>query len=160
VISQINTECLEDKIKFLGFGKKRSSALKNIGIWLIANNGGVVPSKREQLLSIPYVGSYAAHAVLCFAFDQKIEIVDANVLRLFSRYYGIELNKDARRAPISWEIARGIMPRARKEAKPHNYGLLDFTAQICKPGKPLCEICPLNNQCVFGKNRLATPSGY
>jgi A/G-specific adenine glycosylase len=154
-LSQISVDALEERIRFLGFGKKRANALKMIGAWLFENHDGIVPDNREQLLAIPYVGSYAAHAVLCFAFNQKIEIVDANVLRLFSRYYNIELNRDARRAPVSWEIARKLLPRERKKAKPHNYGLLDFTAQICKVGRPRCEICPLNKICVTGRINLS-----
>lgn len=154
ILSQTSAETLEKRIWFLGFGKKRANALKNIGTWLVEKHNGFVPSNRLDLLAIPYVGSYAAHAVLCFAFNQKIEIVDANVLRLFSRYFGIELNRDARRAPISWEIARDLLPRSRKMAKPHNYGLLDFTAQICKSGRPKCEICPLNKTCNYGKLQL------
>ena len=154
VLSKIDTSLLEDKIRFLGFGKKRANALKNIGSWLVIKYKGIVPDDKNLLLEIPYVGYYAAHAVLCFAFNRKIEIVDANVIRLFSRYYGMQLNKDARRAPISWEIARRLLPNERKKAKPHNYGLLDFTAQICKPGKPLCEICPLKKHCVYGQEKL------
>jgi A/G-specific adenine glycosylase len=154
-LSQADIDDLENKIKFLGFGKKRAKALKEIGAWLVENHAGNVPGNREQLLVIPYVGLYATHAVLCFAFNRRIEIVDANVIRLFNRYYGMQLNKDARRAPASWEIARELLPRERIKAKAHNYGLLDFTAQICRPVKPLCEICPLVNQCHYGQSKIA-----
>lgn len=153
-ISQAKTDKIENKIKFLGFGTRRAKALKKIGAWLVCHHNGIIPEDREQLLAIPYVGLYAAHAVLCFAFDWRIEIVDANVIRLFNRYYGMQLNKDARRAPPSWEIARSLLPRERIKAKSHNYGILDFTAQICKPVKPLCEICPLLKQCCYGQSKI------
>jgi A/G-specific adenine glycosylase len=153
-LAQADVGKLEQKIKFLGFGTRRANALKMIGEWLVENHAGDVPHNRERLLAIPFVGLYAAHAVLCFAFDRKIEIVDANVIRLFNRYYGMQLNKDARRAPPSWEIARNLLPGERAKAKPHNYGLLDFTAQICKPVKPLCEICPLVKQCCYGQSKI------
>lgn len=142
------------ELKFLGFGNKRAKALKSASLWLIKNHNGQVPNTLKELLAIPYVGDYAARAILCFAFNQKIEIVDANFLRLFSRYFGLQFNRDARRAPQAWEIARQLLPREKKKAKPHNYGLLDFTAQVCKSGRPRCEICPLCRQCVFGRELL------
>lgn len=138
-------------IKHLGFGNLRVRALQSIARWLIENHDGEVPNSLEDLLAIPYVGDYAARAVLCFAYDQRVEIVDTNVLRLFSRYFLIKFKPDIRRAPQAWEIAREIFPRERKKAKAHNYGILDFTAEICKSGKPRCEACPLNKKCAWGR---------
>ncbi len=153
-LAQADVGRLEEMIKFLGFGTRRANALKMVGAWLIENHEGNVPDNREQLLAIPFVGLYAAHAVLCFAFNHRIEIVDANVIRLFNRYYGMQLNKDARRALPSWKIAKNLLPRERVKTKAHNYGLLDFTAQICKPVKPLCEICPLKIRCNYGRLKI------
>ncbi|MGC2237992.1 MAG: hypothetical protein WA584_17665 [Pyrinomonadaceae bacterium] len=146
---------LFDKVKILGFGNIKVRALKLASASIIEQFGGKVPSDLDSLLKIPYVGEYAARAVLCFAFNKRVEIVDTNVLRLFSRYFGLQFNRDARRAPKSWEIAREILPREKNLAKPHNYGVLDFTADICKPGKPRCEICPLNESCKYGQAQLA-----
>ena len=159
-LSKAKKSSLIALIKHLGFGNKRANALKIISSWLVEKHNGAIPENLELLLAIPYIGSYAAHAILCFAFDWKIEIVDANVIRLFSRYFGLELNRDARRAPVSWEIARSLMPRERKKAKEHNYGLLDFTAQICKPGVPLCEICPLKMKCCFGRLKVTVKNTF
>lgn len=147
---------LKAQIEFLGFGNKRSRALKAVGEYLVENCKGRVPADPQTLQEIPYVGQYASQAVLCFAFGEKAEIVDSNVLRLFSRYFGITVNRDARRAPITWDIARKLLPRAKKGTKEHNYGLLDFTAQICTPLRPSCSVCPLKATCALGKKETAS----
>lgn len=150
-------EVLLSRLKTLGFGSIKVKALKLASAYILERYEGRVPDDLGLLLKIPHVGDYAARAVLSFAFGEQVEIVDTNVLRLFSRYFNLQFNRDARRAPQAWEIAREILPRVRKKAKPHNYGILDFTAEICKPGKPRCEICPLNKTCEYGKRQLMLP---
>lgn len=152
-IIKTRRDTLVKKLKVLGFGEQKTEALKSASEYLIVNHNGQVPSGLKELLDIPHVGNYAARAVLCFAFGKRVEIVDTNVLRLFSRYFGVQLKPDIRRAPQAWEIAREILPRGRKDTIKHNYGILDFTADICKPGRPRCEICPLNHSCSWGKTQ-------
>lgn len=149
-----NKEILFSKIQILGFANQRVEALQSASQWLLEKYNGIVPNKLELLLLIPHIGNYSARAVLCFAFNQKIEIVDTNVLRLFSRYFGITLKPDIRRAPVAWEIAKELLPKDKNKAQFHNYGMLDFTAQICKSGRPRCEICPLNKSCQWGQVQI------
>lgn len=135
--------------KPLGFGIQKSESLRSASFWLLNMESGKVPQKRENLLLIPHVGLYVANAILSFAFNKRIEIVDTNVLRLFSRYYGIEMKPDIRRTPEAWRIARELLPSTKVATKAHNYGLLDFAADVCKPIRPRCEICPLIRTCRF-----------
>jgi A/G-specific adenine glycosylase len=156
LLAAANKQELALRLKPLGFGEQKADALIAASTWLIEHHGGQVPNTLDELLRIPHVGNYAARALLCFTFGKRVEIVDTNVLRLFSRYFGIDLKPDIRRAPVAWEIARQILPRDRKRAQQHNYGILDFTADICKSGRPKCEVCPLSSTCVFGQLTLAT----
>lgn len=146
---------IASELKVLGLSNQRAKALTFAAQWLVEHHKGQVPNKLGDLLKIPHVGDYAARAVMCFAFIHRVEIVDANVLRLFSRYYGQTLIPDARCNPHVWEWARGLLPQHRKSTQMHNYGLLDFTAEICKPGRPRCEICPLSPNCMWGKQQVA-----
>lgn len=150
-LARANINKLEALISILGFGKMRAGALIGAAKWLVTHHGGQVPEDASELVKIPHVGSYAAHAVLCFAYGHKKEIVDVNVLRFFSRYYGIKVKADIRRNPHVVKLAWEALPREKNKAAEHNYGLLDFTADICKAGRPRCEICPLNKQCELGK---------
>ena len=98
-------------------------------------------------MAIPFVGRYTASAVLCFSMEQRIPVVDTNILRLFSRFYGIRLGTDNRRSPDAWKIAQELLPNEPSRAKRHNYGILDFCAAVCKPRGPECQICPLCEDC-------------
>lgn len=145
---------LVNQLKELGFGNQKAEALQHASKWLLDHNKGSVPSSLNNLLLIPHIGLYSARAILCFAFGQRIEIVDTNVQRFYSRYYGLKIKADIRRNPDIWSIAKQNLPREKSKAIAHNYGLLDFTAEICKSGRPRCEICPLSSRCTWGKNQV------
>jgi A/G-specific DNA glycosylase len=138
---------LLEYLKILGLSNQRSSALVKAAGWLVLHHQGRVPSDLEHLLKIPHIGHYSARAVLCFAFSYPIEIVDVNILRFFSRYYDINVKQDIRRNPQIWELARMALPVENSQVKSHNYGLLDFTASICKTKNPICKHCSLGANC-------------
>lgn len=136
-------------VAILGFGEQRAEALIQASKHIVECHGGKVPDGLEDLLAIPHIGHYAARAILCFAFGRPVEIVDVNILRLFARYFGITVKPDIRRSPAAWELAARLLPRGARRVQQHNYGMLDFTAQVCKAGTPRCGICPLASSCVW-----------
>jgi A/G-specific adenine glycosylase len=147
---QANKDVLLDQLKILGLGQQRTSALVAMATWLVEHNSGKVPDSKEELLSIPHVGAYVTNAELCFAYGHKLEVVDTNILRFYARYYGLIVKPDIRRNPEIWEIAKSSLPEQLSEVQQHNYGLLDFTATVCKARKPLCNACPLVSSCKWG----------
>jgi A/G-specific adenine glycosylase len=141
-------------LRVLGFFNQRSDALRSAASWLVVHHKGRVPTSLQELLKIPHIGEYSSRAIRCFAYGEREEIVDSNVLRFLSRYYGIAVTPDNRRNPLAWQIARETLPRGSEFIREHNYGLLDFTADICRSGKPLCEICPLARSCKWAINQI------
>ena len=135
----------------LGFGNQRSRALLSVASAVM--RAGAVPPKLDDLMVLPQVGMYCAHAVACFGFAQRVPIVDSNVIRVFSRIAGIEPPKDIRRAPEVWKIAQHLLPE--HSFVEHNYGLLDFCAAVCKPRVPSCVKCPIAANCAH-EQRLGT----
>ena len=135
----------------LGFGNQRSRALLSVASAVM--RAGAVPPKLDDLMALPQVGMYCAHAVACFGFAQRVPIVDSNVIRVFSRIAGIEPPKDIRRAPEVWKIAQHLLPE--HSFVEHNYGLLDFCAAVCKPRVPSCVKCPIAANCAH-EQRLGT----
>lgn len=134
-------------LQVLGLGEQRTTALISAAKWLILKHRGLVPNNLEELLKVPHIGHYSARAILCFAFGNLIEIVDVNILRFFSRYYGIDAKPDIRRNPRIWELARLALPVDSNKAKQHNYGLIDFTSAICRSRNPRCNECDLSPAC-------------
>lgn len=146
---------LFDQVKELGFGNQRVEALTSASRHLLERYNGAVPQDKKELLAVPHVGPYTAHAVRCFAFEQAEPVVDTNVLRLLARLQLKNVQQpDIRRNSWAWDMASAMVPNTPDEAACHNYGLLDFTAQVCKPRSPQCEKCPLSRECAFGIARL------
>ena len=153
-LESVNSEVLYDDISCLGFGHQRVTALRQVSAAI--NKAGGLPSQPSDLMKLPYVGIYTAHAVACFAFGHRLPVVDLSIVRVLSRMAGLEPPTDIRRAPEVWEIAQALLPG--KEVKEHNYGLLDFAADTCKARSPLCEECPVAPGCAHVR-RLANIAG-
>jgi len=150
-IISTSEEQLYSDVKVLGFGRQRTSALKSAASYLIEFHDGKVPTRLDELLKVPHIGHYSSRAILCFAFNHRVEIVDVNVLRFFSRFLGLRVNPDIRRNPRVWKFANLLLPRTGLNAKEHNYGLLDFTGEVCTAMLPSCWTCPLRTQCRWPK---------
>ena len=147
-LESVSPEELHRDISCLGFGHQRVTALRQLSAAI--NKVGVLPSQPEDLMKLPHVGIYSAHAVACFAFGHRVPIVDLSIVRVLSRLSGIKPPSDIRRAPEIWEIARSLLPD--KKTKEHNYGLLDFAADICKARSPRCDVCPLAPSCAHSRH--------
>ena len=152
-LSRARSARLVKLLRPLGLQNQRAQSLVAIGKALSRSFGGRVPRSSQALLSIPHIGLYTAAAVGCFAFGERLPIVDANVLRVLGRIHGIKAGADLRRERAIWALAWAILPR--KNPRMHNYGLLDFAAQICTSKRPRCACCPLNQNCCFGREYLA-----
>ena len=146
-----NPNELFDMIKVLGFGKQRVQAL--IGVASSITQLGEIPTQPEDLIRLPYIGIYTAHAVACFSFGQRVPVVDLSIIRLISRIVGVRPPTDIRRAESIWELAWSLLPQ--HNFKEHNYGLLDFAALVCKPRSPRCSVCPLVTECAYAR-RVST----
>ena len=146
-LSNADPDELFEMIAVLGFGKQRVRALLDVASSLTQTRE--LPTQLDDLVKLPYVGIYTAHAVASFAFGQRVPVVDLSIVRTISRLTGLKPPTDIRRAEIIWDFARALLPK--KYYKEHNYGLLDFVALICKSRTPLCIDCPIAAKCVYAK---------
>jgi A/G-specific adenine glycosylase len=53
-------------------------------------HGGRLPQSAEGLRSLPGVGPYTAGAVASIAFDERVPVLDGNVIRVLSRLVDLE----------------------------------------------------------------------
>lgn len=123
----------------------RAEKIKGLATDIIAKFSGTVPSTRDELLSLPGIGDYIADAVLCFAFEHPVVVVDWNAARFICRFFGIQAKGEARRDKKVLEHARGMIPHSH--IREFNWALLDLSALVCTPRKPLSSICPLRAWC-------------
>ena len=103
-LESASAEVLHHHISCLGFGRQRVTALRHLSAAI--NEAGGLPTEPGELMKLPYVGIYSAHAVACFAFGHPVPIVDLSIVRVLSRLAGIERPSDIRRAPRSGRLRR------------------------------------------------------
>ncbi|MFC2161624.1 hypothetical protein ACFLRX_08240 [Acidobacteriota bacterium] len=141
---------LQRKLKPFGLYRQRAVHLKKLAEYAKDNFLYKIPQGKSELLKFPGVGEYTASAVICFAFNQKMPIIDTNTVRIFSRLYGIKKEKgELRRDKIFIAKVDNFYYRIRiRKVKELNWALLDLGALICKPKTPQCIICPIAIHCL------------
>lgn len=115
--------------------------------YIAENLNGEFPRNYKELLKLKGVGVQTAAAIASFAFDLPHPVIDGNVIRVLSRYFGIE--RDASHAGGRMyfsDLAHSIM--AKKQSATYNQAIMDFGAMLCVPGNPRCDVCPVAKRCV------------
>ena len=115
---------------------------------------GEFPKTYDELIKLKGVGKYTASAIASFAFNEKKAVLDGNVFRVLSRYFGIEDPIDTTLGSKTFEnIAFINLPK--KNVDTYNQSVMEFGALQCKPAKPNCNSCPLNSKCfAFNNNKI------
>jgi len=123
---------------------------------IIDGGAGRFPREYKTLIALPGIGKYTAHAMLVFAFDRHLPLVDVNIRRVLSRvYWRMRSPADLRHEDDIWELAAHILPNTR--AGVWNHALMDFGAIMCTARKPSCDRCPVANHC-FSRPFMSRPT--
>ena len=114
---------------------------------------GGFPTTLEGIKALKGVGDYTAAAIGSIAFDLPAAVVDGNVYRVLSRYFGIDtpINTTVGKKEFT-ELAQDLLlPALNREGKGaglFNQAMMDFGATQCTPLSPNCPSCPLAESCV------------
>ncbi|MEP7110437.1 MAG: A/G-specific adenine glycosylase [Ferruginibacter sp.] len=107
---------------------------------------GKFPDKYEEILALKGVGTYTAAAIASFAFNLPYAVLDGNVSRVLSRYFGISIPVDSNGGKRLFSaLANDLLDK--KHPGLFNQALMDFGAVICRPQLPLCATCILKRHC-------------
>lgn len=117
---------------------------------IVEKHNGIFPDSYESLIQLKGIGNYTANAILSYAFDKPFAVIDANVMRIFSRIYGIKEPVDSLAGKKTIELLAGKLLDKKKPGE-FNQAMMDFGSLICKPKNPKCENCPFNNSCIAYK---------
>ncbi|MFH0954476.1 MAG: A/G-specific adenine glycosylase [Candidatus Micrarchaeota archaeon] len=105
-----------------------------------------IPDNYNQLVLLPGFGEYVAAAVASIAFNEPVPLVDGNVFRLLSRFYGIKSDISKPKTKKEFlELAGKIIPK--DNPRDFNQGLMELGALVCTPKNPSCEKCLLSENC-------------
>lgn len=108
---------------------------------------GKFPDTYEGIRALKGVGDYTAAAISSFAYGLPHAVVDGNVYRVLSRYYGDPTPIDTSLGKQSFSaLAQMLLPE--QHAAAYNQALMDFGALQCVPKSPDCRVCPLAGSCV------------
>jgi len=126
----------------LGYNR-RALHLHRLATDVVDRHGGRVPGDLAELLALPGVGPYTARAVLAFAFERDVGVVDVNAARVLARTEGRRLTPAEVQAR-----ADALVPAGRGWA--WNQAVLDLGASRCKKRDPRCAGCPVAVWCAWG----------
>ena len=118
---------------------RRARNLQAAAAIVVELHHGQLPDDLDDLLDLPGIGPYTARAVLAFAFERDVAVVDTNIARVLARSSGERLTP------------KRAQERA-DEAVPYGQGwvwnqvVMDLGATLCRP-TPTCIPCPLAGSC-------------
>lgn len=124
----------------LGYNR-RAVNLHRAATAVVERHGGTLPSDLDRLRALPGVGPYTARAVLAFAFEADVGVLDTNVARVLARAVaGRPLGRAEGQA-----LADRLVPAGN--GWQHNQAMLDLGALSCTARGPGCPTCPLRRHC-------------
>lgn len=117
----------------------------------VEHHGGELPEALEELLTLPGVGPYTARAVLVFAHERDIGLVDTNAGRFVSR----ALAGRALGAKDAQAVADGAVP----DGWGWTWGqaVFDLGASVCRKRSPRCDECPIRAHCAWARAGFPPP---
>ena len=108
--------------------------------------GGIFPQDYHQIIQLKGVGPYTAAAIASFAYNQPYAVLDGNVFRVISRFFGIDTPIDTNAGKKEFEeLAQALLDKIRPGL--YNQAIMDFGATVCKPATPNCGSCLLAKKC-------------
>ena len=112
---------------------------------------GMLPNSAVELEKLSGIGKSTAHAVACFAFDEPLPILDANVKRILYRFFAVTKCNEK----TLWELAEKLFDK--ENAYIYNQTMMDIGSTICTHKNPKCDACPFESLCQGKQEPLLYP---
>lgn len=107
---------------------------------------GVFPKTYREVRALKGVGDYTAAAICSIAYNMPYAVVDGNVYRVLSRYFGIDTPIDSTEGKkVFAALAEEMLDKSSPAT--YNQAIMDFGAIQCTPQSPACMFCPLADSC-------------
>lgn len=114
---------------------------------------GSFPDSYEEIIKLKGIGPYTAAAISSFAYGLPHAVVDGNVYRVLSRYFGIDTPFDTTEGKkIFQQLAQELL--YTEDSAAYNQAIMDLGATVCTPQQPKCNECPLQQNCIAYKQQL------
>lgn len=138
---RVNVADLEKAIYPVGFYKNKAGQIIELSKLIVEKYDGKVPDSIDELCKFRGVGRKTANLVMTLGFGVPAICVDVHVHRIFNRLGYIKTKN-----PEETEFAlRDSLPV--EYWIPINTLLVTHGQNVCKPIKPMCEVCPIADYC-------------
>ena len=142
-LNSASLEEIEEILKPIGLYKNKAKNLKGIVKDLIERFNYVVPSDKEQLMTLPGVGNKTAGVIRAEIFQIPDLPVDTHILRIAKRL------KIAKKDDEPIDVERKLKKTIPEERwiKSHHQ-LIHFGRYFCTARCPQCENCKIRDMCI------------
>jgi A/G-specific adenine glycosylase len=152
-VRALGSASLDDVLRmWAGLGYySRARNLHACAVAVTRDHGGVFPDTEDGLRALPGIGAYTAAAIAAIAFGRRTMPVDGNIERVVSRLFAVE-EPLPKSKPLIQQLASTLLAPTRADDEKTRAGdsaqaLMDLGSTICTPKRPVCALCPINDDC-------------
>jgi A/G-specific adenine glycosylase len=120
----------------------RARNLHRAAVRIRDEHHGEFPQTYAHIAALPGIGRSTAGAILALSRNERFAILEGNVRRVLTRYFGVTAQPADKRL---WELAERCTPE--QHVAQYTQAIMDLGATVCVRRKPLCIQCPLQKGC-------------
>jgi A/G-specific adenine glycosylase len=147
-ITSLGNATFEEVLPYVtGLGYYRRFRLMHQTAQIVLNEyKGEFPNTYASIKALPGIGDYTAGAIMSIAYKKPYSALDGNVMRVLTRLFMIhdDIRKNATIKRLN-ELNQSLIDH--KEPDIYTHAMMELGATICKPVRPKCDICPLQEIC-------------
>jgi A/G-specific adenine glycosylase len=133
----------------------RARNLHRAATLIVQEHDGQFPASLAEVQALPGIGRSTASAILALACEQRHAILDGNVKRVLTRYFGIAGFPGEKKIETQlWLLAEQCLPQAR--LRDYTQAIMDLGATLCTRSQPQCNECPFKVRCIANRESLQT----
>ena len=146
-IAGARDEDIKKVLKPLGLNWRAEKLIETLR--LIARDfHGNIPIEKAALLKLPGIGDYISSAFRTFYGGNSDPLIDTNTVRVLCRLKGETVRDSIRRGKNIRVLYSNLLDHS--DSREFGYALIDLASEICRPSNPLCNTCPVLDQCSTG----------
>jgi len=113
---------------------------------ILNNHKGIFPTEYGQLINLAGIGEYTASAIASFSTNARHAVLDGNVFRVLSRYFGVHTPINSSQGKKEFAMLANEIIDLSYPGR-YNQAIMDFGALQCKPKNPDCGQCIFSVSC-------------
>ncbi|MBR2909792.1 MAG: endonuclease III [Clostridia bacterium] len=143
LISKMDIEVLEEKIKSCGFYHNKAKAIKSLSQDIVTRFNGEFPKTKAELKTLAGVGEKTANVVVSLIYNEPAIAVDTHVFRVSNR---LGLAKATTPEKTQKQLEKVLEKDFWSKA---HYAMVLHGRYVCKAIKPRCNECAFCEVCKF-----------